>query len=66
MSIACCVMNILTEFLLRKAIHKAFKSIFQKHGNVKKVHITNKEICVADHNEALVLHLTDNRDSVFF
>lgn len=69
MSIVCCVMNILTEFLLRKAIHKAFKSILQKHGNVKissGIYITNKEICVADHNEVLVLNLTDSSEDTVF
>lgn len=64
------ILNILIEFVLRKTIHKAFKTVLQKHCNVQSdslFYITNKEIYIAYNSELFVLDLTDNNedDTVF-
>ena len=64
------ILNILIEFILRKTIHKAFKTILQKHCNVQSnslFYITNKEIYIAYNSKLFVLDLTDNNegDTIF-
>lgn len=60
------ILNILIEFILRNAIHKAFKNILQRHSNIpihSRFYITNTEIYIANDKELFVLDLTDNSES---